>query len=55
MIASSLLNFMQPAIGRPSYFVSTAKDIWDVLVNNYLKKENATWIFDLKRANHETK
>ena len=55
MIMSWLLNSIQPEIGKPFLFLSTAKDIWDAVVKTYSKKGNATCIFELKRAIHETK
>ena len=55
MIMSRLLNYMQPEIWKTFLFQSTAKDIWDVVVKTHSKKGNATRIFELKHAIHETK
>ncbi|RVW46160.1 hypothetical protein CK203_076170 [Vitis vinifera] len=44
-----------PEIWKTFLFQSTAKDIWDVVVKTHSKKGNATRIFELKHAIHETK
>ena len=42
LVMSWLFNSMKPEIGKPYICLPTAKDIWDVVVKTYSKKDNAS-------------
>ena len=52
---SWLLNSMQPEVAKPFLFLSTAKEIWDVVTHNYSKQEDAAQVFELMNKIHATK
>ena len=55
MIMSWLLNSMLPKIGKPFLYLSSAKEVWDVVSQTYLKKGKTTRIYELKTMIHNTK
>ena len=46
---------MQPEVAKPFLFLSTAKEIWDVVTHNYSKQEDAAQVFELMNKIHATK
>ena len=57
MVMPWLSNSMQPEIGKPSLYLSTAKNVWmwDVVSQIYSKKGNVAGNYDLKTTIHNTK
>ena len=54
MIMSWMLYSMQPEIGKPFLFLSSAKEVWDAVSQRYSKKWDATQIYELKTLIHVT-
>ena len=54
LLQSTLINSMEPQIGKPLVYVATAKDIWD---NHtlYSKRQNASRLYTLRKQVHECK
>ena len=55
MVMAWLLNPMQPKIGKPVLYLSTAKEIWEAMSKTYSKNDNVAQIYELKVAIHNTK
>ena len=48
LIIAWLINSMEPAVGKPHLFLTTSKDVWDVVRDMYYDVENSSQIFELK-------
>lgn len=54
MIMSWLLN-VQLKIGKQFLYLSSIKEVWDVVLQTFSKKGNAARIYELKSMIHNTK
>ena len=54
MIMSWLLNSMLPEIGKPFFYLSSAKEEWDAILETHSGKGNAAWIDEFKTIIHNT-
>lgn len=48
LIMSWMINSMEPSIGKPYLFLSTAQDVWEAVKDCYSDLENSSQIYDLK-------
>lgn len=48
MVIAWLLNSMEPVIGKPYFFLPTARDVWEAVRETCSDAENGSRIFELK-------
>lgn len=48
LVIASLINSMEPAIGKPYLFLPTAKDVWEAIQQTYSDAEDSSQVFELK-------
>lgn len=46
---------MKPKIGKPLFFLSIAKEIWDSVAHTYSNKGHVAQVYEFKIKIHETK
>ncbi|KAA0035929.1 Cysteine-rich RLK (RECEPTOR-like protein kinase) 8 [Cucumis melo var. makuwa] len=52
LIRFMLINSMEPQIGKPLLYAATAKDLWDTTQTLYLKRQNASRLYTLRKQDH---
>ena len=55
LIRSMLINSMEPQIGKPLLYATTAKDLWDTTQTLYSKRQNASRLYTLRKQVHNCK
>ena len=55
LLRSTLINSMEPHIGKPLLYPATAKGIWDAAQKLYSKRQNVYRLYTLRKQVHECK